>query len=71
MSIRIVKPETILRCHCELIRWKWIRGARPPQGRPRTPDVVEKLVVRLAEENSVWGYGKIQGELLKLGYRLS
>jgi putative transposase len=26
--------------------------------------------VRLAKENSHWGYDKIQGELLKLGYKL-
>jgi hypothetical protein len=70
-SIRVVQPETILRWHRELVRWKWMRGARRRAGRPRTTDALEQLVVRLAEENSAWGYGKIQGELLKLGYRLS
>jgi putative transposase len=29
------------------------------------------LIVRLAKENSRWGYGKIEGELLKLGVKLS
>jgi putative transposase len=70
-SIRIVQPETILRWHRELVRWKWRRGARRRAGRPRTADALERLVVQLAEENNAWGYGKIQGELLKLGYRLS
>lgn len=43
LSIRIVKPETILRWHCELVRWKWMRGARRKAGRPRTPDIIERL----------------------------
>ncbi len=29
------------------------------------------MIVRLAEENPRWGYGKIEGELIKLGIRLS
>jgi putative transposase len=29
------------------------------------------LIVRMAKKNPRWGYDKIQGELLKLGYNLS
>ena len=29
---------------------------------------MEALIVRLAKENLRWGYGKLEGELLKLGY---
>ena len=35
-------------------------------GRPRKPDEIRKLVIRLAKENG-WGLGKVHGELKKLG----
>lgn len=37
-------------------------------GRPRTPDEIRELVLKLARENS-WGYTRILGELRKLGIR--
>jgi len=66
--IRIVRPETVIRWHREMVRRKW---AQPPQkkaGRPRIEPETESLIVRLAKENLRWGYYRIEGELKKLGF---
>jgi putative transposase len=46
------------------------RKATPKRkpGRPRTPDAIRELVIRLGRENS-WGYTRILGELRKLGIK--
>jgi hypothetical protein len=68
--IRLFQPETVLRWHRDMVRWKWRYSNKNKGGRPRTKAEIEQLVVRLARENSRWGYGKIQGELLKLGIEI-
>ena len=40
-------------------------------GRPRIDDEIEQCVVRMAQENSDWGYDRIVGAMANLGYRLS
>jgi putative transposase len=67
-SVFIFRPETILRWHRELVKRKWTFKHRRQSGRPRIDPAVEALIVRLARENPRWGYGKIEGELLKLGH---
>jgi transposase InsO family protein len=52
-----------------LVRRKWTYRHRNA-GRPRTDKEIEQLVLRLARENG-WGYERIEGELLKLGYTIS
>jgi hypothetical protein len=69
--IRIVQLETVFRWHRELVRRKWTHQRKRKGGRPRVSEEIEGLIVRLAEENSRWGYGKIEGELLKLGFKVS
>jgi putative transposase len=47
---------------------------KPPNrkiGRPKTPDEIRELVLRLAKENDDWGYTRILGELKKLGIKTS
>jgi len=43
----------------------------PNPGRPRIDAETEQWVVRMAKENSDWGYDRIVGAMANLGYRLS
>jgi transposase InsO family protein len=67
----IFKPDTVLRWHRELVRRKWTFRRKSNPGRPKLSSELEALIIQLAKENTRWGYEKIQGELLKLGYTLS
>ena len=66
-SGRIFTPRTMMRWHNELVKRKWTYKKKNKGGRPRINKHLEKLIVRLAQENNRWGYGKIAGELIKLG----
>ncbi|HSH78364.1 MAG TPA: helix-turn-helix domain-containing protein [Herpetosiphonaceae bacterium] len=69
--VLVFKPETLLKWHRELVRCKWTFTNRRMGGRPPITAELEALILRLAKENPRWGYGKLHGELLKLGYDLS
>src|SRR4051795_1397786 len=72
-SVRLlVRPETVLRWHRDLIARRHARISRPTRvGRPRTVRSIRRLVLRLARENSSWGYRRIHGELLVLGIKVA
>jgi transposase InsO family protein len=68
----LVRPETILRWHRDLIAARHARISRPKRvGRPPTVRSIRVLVLRLARENSSWGYRRIHGELLVLGIKVA
>ncbi len=67
----LVRPETVLRWHRDLIARGHARVSRPKRvGRPPTVRSIRLLVLRLARENSSWGYRRIHGELLVLGVKV-
>jgi hypothetical protein len=43
---------------------------RPDNGPPRVLLEIRGLVVRMAEENPIWGYTRIQSALKSLGHRV-
>ncbi len=55
--------------HLSIPTRKWTSPHRT--GRPPVSAEIVTLIERLATENNSWGYKRIQGELLKLGHRVS
>jgi WD40 repeat protein len=57
----LVRPETVLRWHRDLIARRHALASRPRRaGRPPTVRSIRVLVLRLARDNSGWGYRRAQ-----------
>ena len=68
----VARPDTILAWYRRLVAQKF-DGSKHRQypGRPPVCSEVEAFVVRMARENSGWGYDRIVGALANLGHALS
>ena len=66
----IVTPRTLLGWHQRLISSKYDGSPKRSMGRPSTPGEVRELILRMAAENRMWGYTRIQGALQNLGHEI-
>ena len=64
----LFSPDTILRWHRMLIARKYDGSGGKRGPKPHKANSVRKLVLEMAAENPAWGYGRIYGELRKLGH---
>ena len=68
----VAKPETILAWYRKLIACKFDGSKRRAYpGRPAVSREIAELVVRMARENTSWGYDRIAGALKNLGHNVS
>jgi hypothetical protein len=67
----VAKPDTILGWYRNLVARKFDGSQhRDCPGRPTVTPVIEALVLRMARENSGWGYDRIVGALANLGHSI-
>ncbi len=68
-AVLIVRPETLVGWHRAIVRRHWtFRPTRKPGRPPEITPEMEQWVLRIARENPGMGYGKIAGEMRKLGF---
>ncbi|GAA2695518.1 integrase core domain-containing protein [Nonomuraea recticatena] len=68
----LVRPDTVLCWHRDLMRGRHARTCRPKRrGRPPTVRSIRVLVLRLVGENPAWGYRRIHGALTTLGIKVA
>ncbi|NJP97714.1 transposase [Nonomuraea sp. FMUSA5-5] len=68
----LVRPDTALRWHRDLMRRRHARNCRPKRrGRPPTVRSIRILSLRLVRDNPAWGYRRVHGELTTLGLKVA
>ena len=69
--LTIIRPETLVRWHRAGFRCYWRWKSRPRGGRPQIDTELRLLIRQMSVENPLWGAPRIQGELLKLGFKVA
>jgi putative transposase len=68
----IIRPDTVLRWHRDLVRRRHAeRSRRRRPGRPRTVASIRRLILRVVHGNPAWGYRRVHGELAMLGIKVA
>ncbi len=70
-ALLIIQPDTLLRWHRQGFRLFWRRKSRARSRAPRIPETTITLIQEMAVTNRLWGVKRMQGELLKLGIKVS
>ncbi|WP_207757643.1 helix-turn-helix domain-containing protein [Nonomuraea cypriaca] len=66
----VVRPDTVLRWHRDLMKRRHARTCQPKRpGRPPTVRSIRALILRLVGENPGWGYRRVHGKLATLGIK--
>jgi transposase len=68
----LVRPDTVLRWHRDLMRRRHARTCQPNRrGRRPTGRSIRALILRLVRGNPGWGYRRVHGELATLGIKVA
>jgi putative transposase len=66
----LVRPETLLAWHRKYVARKYTAKQRIKSASQKRREIIQDLCVKFALENTGWGYGRIQGALANIGYKV-